>query len=671
MSDVRAGRLEGPAGRAAESERERVEAENRRLADERKKIARDGPKLKGEKLAARLDLTWRRPPGIIGWLATVDHKEIGRRYIITALLFLALGGVLALAMRVQLAQPDSALIGPDRYNQLFTMHGSTMMFLFAVPVMEGVGVFIIPLMLGTRSTAFPRLNAFSYYMYLFGGLLLWVAFVLNIGPDIGWFAYTPLSGPQFSPGKRADIWAQMITFTEVSALAAAVVLISTILKTRAPGMSLARMPLFAWAMLVQAVMIVFAMPAVALASSMLISDRLIGTNFYNAAEHGDALLWQHLFWFFGHPEVYIIFLPATGFVSVITETFCRRPVFAHPVVVLALISTGILSFGLWVHHMFATGLPRVGYSFFTAASMSVAVPTGLQIFCWLATMWDGRPRFQVPMLYVVGFIITFVIGGLTGVMVASVPLDLQLHDTYFVVAHFHYVLIGGAVFPLLGILTYWYPKITGRMMSETLGKIGFWMMFLGFQLAFFPMHWSGMLGMPRRVYTYPAGLGLELPNLLSTVGAFVVAAAVGLFVINGIVSLYRGAIAGPNPWGAASLEWATSSPPPVYNFAHIPVVESNTPLWDSDGQLPVVTGLRVDEKEMLMTTVVAATPDLREPLPEPSLWPFISAIAVGIVFVASIFSPWALAVGIVPCFIALTAWFWPKELKRHPEPIIV
>jgi cytochrome c oxidase subunit 1 len=671
MSDVRAGRLEGPAGRAAESERERVEAENRRLAEERKKIARDGPKLKGEKLAARLDLTWRRPPGIIGWLATVDHKEIGRRYIITALLFLALGGVLALAMRVQLAQPDSALIGPDRYNQLFTMHGSTMMFLFAVPVMEGVGVFIIPLMLGTRSTAFPRLNAFSYYMYLFGGLLLWVAFVLNIGPDIGWFAYTPLSGPQFSPGKRADIWAQMITFTEVSALAAAVVLISTILKTRAPGMSLARMPLFAWAMLVQAVMIVFAMPAVALASSMLISDRLIGTNFYNAAEHGDALLWQHLFWFFGHPEVYIIFLPATGFVSVITETFCRRPVFAHPVVVLALISTGILSFGLWVHHMFATGLPRVGYSFFTAASMSVAVPTGLQIFCWLATMWDGRPRFQVPMLYVVGFIITFVIGGLTGVMVASVPLDLQLHDTYFVVAHFHYVLIGGAVFPLLGILTYWYPKITGRMMSETLGKIGFWMMFLGFQLAFFPMHWSGMLGMPRRVYTYPAGLGLELPNLLSTVGAFVVAAAVGLFVINGIVSLYRGAIAGPNPWGAASLEWATSSPPPVYNFAHIPVVESNTPLWDSDGQLPVVTGLRVDEKEMLMTTVVAATPDLREPLPEPSLWPFISAIAVGIVFVASIFSPWALAVGIVPCFIALTAWFWPKELKRHPEPIIV
>src|SRR5206468_4103404 len=304
-----------------------------------------------------------------------------------------------------------------------------MMFLFAVPVMEGVAVYVIPLMIGSRSTAFPRLNAFSYYMYLFGGMLLWGAFLLNIGPDIGWFAYTPLSGPQFSPGKRADIWAQMITFTEVSALAAAVVLATTILKTRAPGMTLARMPLFAWAMLVVAVMV---------------------------------------------------------------ETFCRRPVFAYPVVVLALISTGILSFGLWVHHMFATGLPRVGYSFYTAASMSVSIPTGLQIFCWLATIWDGRPRFAVPMLYVIGFIFTFVIGGLTGVIIASVPLDLELHDTYFIVAHFHYVLIGGAVFPLLGILTYWYPKITGRMMSETLGKIGFWMIFLGFQLTFFPMHSSGM-----------------------------------------------------------------------------------------------------------------------------------------------------------------------------------
>ena len=647
-----------------------LEADEKRLAAERKKIVRDGPKLTGAKLEARLERTWARPPGILGWLATVDHKEIGRRYIVTALLFLALGGVLALLMRLQLARPDSNMISASRFNELFTMHGSTMMFLFAVPVMEGVAVYIIPLMLGTRSTGFPRLNAFSYFMYLFGGLLLWGAFALNIAPDIGWFAYTPLSGPQFSPGKRADIWAQMITFTEVSALAAAVVLVTTILKTRAPGMTLARMPLFAWAMLVTSIMIILAMPSVALASSMLISDRLVGTHFYNAWEHGDNLLWQHLFWFFGHPEVYIIFLPATGFVSVITETFCRRPIFGYPIVVLALISTGILAFGLWVHHMFATGLPRVGYSFYTAASMTVAIPTGLQIFCWLATMWDGRPRFQVPMLYVVGFIVTFVIGGLTGVMIASVPLDLQLHDTYFIVAHFHYVLIGGAVFPLLGILTYWYPKMTGRMMSEALGKVSFWLMFLGFQLAFFPMHISGILGMPRRVYTYPAGLGLELPNMLSTVGAFAVATAVLLFVINGVMSLYRGAIATPDPWGGSTLEWATRSPPPPYNFAHIPVVESKSPLWDEKGELPVVTGLRVDDKELLLTTVVAATPDVREPIAEPSLWPFIASVATGVLFVASIFSPWAIVFGAIPAAIALTAWFWPKDLKRDPEPII-
>jgi cytochrome c oxidase subunit 1 len=644
--------------------------DEKRLAEAREHIARDGPKLKGAKLAARLERTWRRPLGFIGWLATVDHKEIGRRYIVTALIFLALGGVLSLIMRVQLAQPDNTLVSASRYNELFTMHGSTMMFLFAVPVMEGIAVYFIPLMLGTRSTAFPRLNAFSYYMYLFGGLLLWGAFALNIAPDIGWFAYTPLSGPQFSPGKRADIWAQMITFTEVSALAAAVVLVATILKTRAPGMTLARMPLFAWAMLVVAVMIIFAMPSIALASSMLISDRLVGTQFYNSWEHGDALLWQHLFWFFGHPEVYIIFLPATGFVSIIVETFCRRPVFAYPVVVLALISTGILAFGLWVHHMFATGLPRVGYSFYTAASMTVAVPTALQIFCWLATMWDGRPRLQVPMLYVIGFIVTFVIGGLSGVIIASVPLDLELHDTYFIVAHFHYVLIGGAVFPLLGILTYWFPKITGRMMSETLGKIGFWILFLGFQLAFFPMHFAGLLGMPRRVYTYPAGQGLELPNLLSTIGAFAVASAVLVFVLNGLWSLYRGAIAPPNPWDASTLEWATSSPPPVYNFEHIPVVESRTPLWDEKGELPVVTGLRVDDKEMLLTTVVAATPDLREPIPQASPWPFIGACATAILFITSIFSPWAIVFGAIPTGLALLAWFWPKEIKREPEPVI-
>jgi cytochrome c oxidase subunit 1 len=634
------------------------------------KIARDGPKLTGAKLEARLEKTWARPPGVFGWLSTVDHKDIGRRYIITALVFLALGGLMAVLMRLQLMRPDNDLIGAARYNEIFTMHGTTMMFLFAVPVMDGIAIYILPLMLGTRGTAFPRLNAFSYWMFVFAGAFLWVAFLLNIGPDVGWFAYTPLSGPEFSPGKRTDIWAQMVTFTEIAALSVAVVLVATILKKRAPGMSLDRMPLFSWAILVTSLMVIFSMPSVALASGMLLADRLVGTQFFNPFEKGDALLWQHLFWFFGHPEVYIIFLPAAGFVSQITETFCRRPVFGYPVMVLALVSIGLLAFGLWVHHMFTTALPRVGYSFYTAASMAVAIPTGLQIFCWIATIWDGRPRFATPMLYVVGFIITFVIGGLSGVMIASVPLDLQLHDTYFIVAHFHYVLIGGAVFPLLGAITYWYPKMTGRMMSEKLGKTGFWMVFVGFQLAFFPMHISGINGMARRVYTYPAGMGLEIPNLISSLGGVVVTLSFLLFFINMAVSARRGAIAGPNPWDAPGLEWATPSPPPSYNFPHIPVATSRTPLWDAGEKLPVVTGLRVDDKETLLTTVFAAQPDVREPVPEPSIWPLIAAAVATIVFICSIFSPWAVLFGAIPLAIALIAWFWPNKIERDPEPVI-
>ncbi|MFL6768469.1 MAG: cytochrome c oxidase subunit I [Sphingomicrobium sp.] len=634
------------------------------------KVPRDGPDLTGSELDARLAATWGTPPGFIGWLSSVDHKDIGRRYIVTALTFLALGGALAIAMRLQLSRPDNDLISPQRYNEIFTMHGTTMMFLFAVPVMQGMQIYLTPLMVGTRAIAFPRLTSFSYWMYLAGGCLLWVAFILNIGPDVGWFAYPPLSGPQFGIGKRADIWAQMVTFTEIAALAVAVTLTATILKQRAPGMTLARMPLFAWATLVTSLMVIFSMPSVALASTFLLSDRLVGTHFYNPAEHGDALLWQHLFWFFGHPEVYIIFLPATGFVSEIVATFSRRSVMFYPVVVLSLVATGILAFGLWVHHMFATGLPRVGYSFYTAASMAVSVPTGLQIFCWIATLWDGRPRMQVPMLYVIGFIITFVIGGLTGVMIAAVPLDLQLHDTYFIVAHFHYVLIGGAVFPLLGAITYWFPKFTGRMMSDGLGKIGFWMIFLGFQLTFFPMHLSGLIGMPRRVYTYPAGMGLELPNLLSTIGSLVVALAVLLFVVNMAISLLKGRGAGPNPWDAPSLEWAIQSPPPPHNFAHIPMVDSSTPLWDAGEKLPVVHGLRVEDRELLLTTVMSAVPDTREPSAEPSIWPLVSGIAVAVMFICSIFSPWAVLFGALPAMIALIAWFWPKSPIPDPEPTI-
>ena len=631
---------------------------------------RDGPDLTGEALHARLTRTWSRPPGFWGFVSTVDHKEIGRRYIVTAFIFLALGGVLGLLIRAQLARPESGLIDPDRYNQIFTMHGTTMMFLFAVPVMEGVAVYLIPLMLGTRNTGFPRLNAFSYWMYLAGGLLLWIAFALDVGPDAGWFSYVPLAGPEYSAGKRIDVWAQMVTFTEISALAAAVVMVATILKQRAPGMTLARMPIFVWAILVVAMMIIFSMPSVALASGMLIADRLIGTQFYNNFENGDALLWQHLFWFFGHPEVYIIFLPAAGFVSEIVQAFSRRPTFGYLAIVLSMVATGLLAFGLWVHHMFATGLPRLGYAFYTSASMTVAIPAGIQIYCWIATMWDGRPRFTTPLLYVVGFIIVFVVGGMTGVFLAAVPLDLQLHDTYFVVAHFHYVLIGGAVFPLLGAVVYWFPKLTGRMMSEALGKWTFWVQFIGFEITFMPMHWIGLMGMPRRVYTYPEGLGWDLSNLISSIGAFILAGGVLMFVANAVISLRAGRIAGPNPWDAPGLEWAAQSPPPNYNFPHIPVVDGRTPLWENRAELPVTAGLRVDDKELLLTTVIDAKPDVREPSALPSPWPFITALALTTLFVCSIFSPWAVLIGTLPVGAATAAWFWPKDRQVTPEPVI-
>src|SRR5215211_7854402 len=396
--------------------------------------------LDGPELTARLSRTWGTASGPIGALSTVDHKIIGRRYLITTFLFLFLAGLAALAMRLQLAQPESKLIGPDLYNQLFTMHGTTMMFLFGVPIGEAFAVYLVPLMVGTRNIAFPRLNAYSYYVYLFGGLMIWVAFMLNIGPDVGWFAYVPLSGPEFSPGKRADFWAQMITFTEVAGIAVAIEIIVTVFKLRAPGMTLDRIPLLVWAELVNSFVILFALPAVVTSSAMLMMDRLVGTHFFNPAEGGDALLYQHLFWFFGHPEVYLIFIPATGFVSSIIATFAQRKMFGHTAIVLSLIATGFLSFGLWVHHMFTTGLPQLGASFFTASSMLIAIPNGIQIFCWIATLWLGRPRFATPMLFACGFIAIFVVGGLSGVMVASVPIDLQVHDTYFVVAHFHYVL---------------------------------------------------------------------------------------------------------------------------------------------------------------------------------------------------------------------------------------
>jgi cytochrome c oxidase subunit I+III len=620
---------------------------------------RDGD-LDRPRLKMILSDTWKTPAGFWAALATVDHKIIGRRYIFTAFVFLALGGVLAALMRIQLAQPEARLLGPDRYNQIFTMHGANMMFLFAVPVMEAMAVYLVPLMVGTRNIAFPRLNAFSYWVYLAGGALLWVAFALDMGPDVGWFAYVPLSGPQYGAGKRADIWAQMITFTELSALAIAVELVVTIFKQRAPGMTLDRIPLFVWAMLVTSFLVIMAMPAIMVASTSLILDRLVGTHFFNPAEGGDVLLWQHLFWFFGHPEVYIIFLPAAGMVSTVIATFARRPAFGYLALVMALIATGILAFGLWVHHMFVTGLPRLGESFFTASSMAIAIPAGIQVFCWLATLWDGKPVFKTPLLFIIGFIVTFVIGGMSGVMVASVPFDTQVHDTYFVVAHFHYVLIGGAVFPLLGAVYYWFPKITGRMMSEHAGYWSFWLIFIGFNLTFFPMHILGLQGMPRRIYTYQPDLPWHGLNLFVSLSAIVLTAGFLIFFIDAIRSARTGTLAGDNPWDAPTLEWATSSPPPSYNFLQIPVVGGANPLWDSPDTLAVAGGLRVDRRELAVTSLVAASPQAREASPRNSIWPFWAAIATTVMLIWSIFSPWAVVWGPIPIAITLIGWFWPK-----------
>jgi cytochrome c oxidase subunit I len=606
--------------------------------------------------------TWSSKSGLLGWSSVVDHQEIGRRYILTAFVFLLIGGIEALLMRLQLAKPENTFLTAEHYNQIFTLHGTTMMFLFAVPVMEGMGIYLVPLMVGTRNVAFPRLNAFGYWMYLAGGIVLYACAFCNMIPDAGWFAYPPLSGPQFSPGKGVDVWAQMITFTEVSALCVAVELIVTILKMRAPGMSLNRMPMFCWSMLVQSFMIIFAMPAVMIASTVyLLNDRTLGTHFVNPAEGGDPLLYQHVFWFFGHPEVYIIFLPALGMVSSILETHTRRQMFGYPALVLSLVGNGFIAFGLWVHHMFATGLPQIGEAYFTAASMMIAITSGVQIFCWLATLWSGRLQATTAVHFVFGFIFIFVMGGLTGVMLASIPLNLQAHDTFFVVAHFHYVLIGGALFPLFGGFHYWFPKFTGRIMDETLGKLSFWILFVGFNLTFFPMHWLGMLGMTRRVYTYIPGLGWEHANLAATLGAFVILVGGLVFMVNAASSLSSGAPAGNDPWEASTLEWEAESPPAPYNFPNLPVITSRTPLWTPRAERAIVVGLREDRREILITNVLDAEPHHRSVQPKPSLWPMLTALGFSIGLAGSIFAFSWYYVASVLGLIGLVGWFWPER----------
>jgi cytochrome c oxidase subunit I+III len=626
----------------------------------------------------KLDDVWRTPPGILGFLTAVNHRAVGARYIITGITFFLLAGLAAVAMRVQLAFPEAQIINPHLYNQLFTLHGTTMMFLFGVPIMEGIGIYFVPLMIGARDMAFPRLNAFGYFVYLISGVTLWFSLLLNDAPDGGWFNYVPLTDVRYSPGSGIDFYATMITFLEIAALVAAVEIVLTIFLQKAPGMSLNRMPLFVWAQAVMSFMIIFAMPPLMVASVELALDRTIGTHFFRPEGGGDPLLWQHLFWFFGHPEVYIIFVPALGIVAQIVSTFSRRPVIGYVPLAISFVAIGFFSFGLWVHHMYASGLPPLGLSFFTIASFVIAIPSGIQIFATLATMWYGKIVLQTPMLFVVGFIIIFVLGGISGVMIASVPFDWQVHDTYFIVAHFHYVLIGGMVFPLFGGIFYWFPKITGRMLDEKMGKWQFWIMFIGFNVTFFIMHLTGFLGMPRRVYTFLPGLGWELANLISTVGAFILAFSALLFIINVFKSLKSGAFAGDNPWNAGTLEWATTSPPPNYNFNVIPTVASRYPLWEPMPDDPAYKvdlenmemdrfGLVAERRETLGTSILDGVPQQRIPLPGPTIVPFMAALAVGFTFIGLIIDVIFVPIGALLFFVAVVAWHWPRGYMRDMD----
>src|SRR4051812_2735727 len=516
----------------------------------------------------------------MGWLTDVGHRSIGIRYVVTGMVFFALGGAAALTMRAQLAVPQNRLLSPDQYDQVFTMHGVTMMFLFAVPIMEGLALYMIPLTLGTRELSFPRLNAFGYWCYLIGGAVLWASFAAGTAPNAGWFDYPPLASARFDPGANIDVYVTAIPLLEIAAVTAAIELAATILSHRAPGMNLRRVPLYAWSVLAMAAMIIVAMPPLIADCLMLLADRNFGTHFFDPAAGGTPLLWQHLFWFFGHPEVYIMLLPGLGIVATIVSTFSRRPSAGYTLVIFSYVAIAAISFAVWGHHMFATGEPVPAMAVFSAATVSIVIPSGIQIFSLLSTMWHGRIRLSVPLMFAMGFVFVFVTGGLTGVEIASIPFDLQAHDSYFIVAHFHYTLLGGVVLPFLAGIYYWYPKMTGRMLDDRVGVLSFALIFVGINVTFFPMHLAGLAGMPRRVYTYPAGLGWGEYQAVATAGSVVLAGGMLLYLANLLVSLWRGRPAGDNPWGAGTLEWLAGSPPPDEAFAASPVVRTPYPLWD-------------------------------------------------------------------------------------------
>ena len=521
------------------------------------------------------------------WIVTVDHKKIGLMYIAGAMMFLTIGGIEALLMRTQLAVPESHFLSPELYNELFTLHGTTMIFFVAMPILFGFANYLVPLMIGARDMAFPRLNAFSFWISFLGACLLYFSFIGGQGvyggsgvPNVGWLAYAPLTEKAFSKGNSSDYWALAVFATGIGTIGTAINIVVTILCMRCKGMKLTRMPLFPWIMLVTASMILVAIPPLSAAQIMLVIDRYLGGHFFDTQAGGSSIIWIHFFWIFGHPEVYILALPAFGFMNEIVPVFSRKAIFGYPAMVAATVGIGFISLSVWAHHMFTVGMGAAADTAFVLSTMLVAIPTGVKIFNWLATIWGGTIRLRVPMLFCIAFLFQFTVAGLTGVMLAVAPFNWQLHNSYFVVAHFHYVIVGGILFALFGAFYYWFPKITGRMMSETLGKWHFWLFVLGFHMTFDFMHIPGLLGMPREVYTYEAGHHWAIWNMLVTIGAFVQAIAIILFGVNLVLSHFYGQPAGNDPWDAWTLEWSTTSPPPNYNFATEPIVHSRRPLWD-------------------------------------------------------------------------------------------
>jgi cytochrome c oxidase subunit I len=515
------------------------------------------------------------------WTTTVDHKKLGILYVAMAILFLVIGGCEAMLMRMQLWSANNDLIGPDTFNQLFTMHGTTMVFFVGMPILIGIANYLVPLMIGARDMAFPRVNALGFWTTFFGGLLVYFSFATGGAPAIGWFGYAPLTASTFSRSAATDFWALGLITSGVGTIAAGVNFIATILGMRAPGMTMTKLPFFVWTMLWTSMQILLALPPLTAGLVMVMFDRQLGAHFFDVQNGGSAIFWQHLFWFFGHPEVYILILPVFGMVSEVIPVFSRKVLFGYEFMAAATMAIAFISLGVWAHHMFCVGMSRTLDLFFVIASLLVSIPTGIKFFNWLATMFGGRIWFASPMLFSFGFLSMFLIGGLTGIMLAAAPFDFQLSDSYFVVGHFHWVLIGGTLFGTFAGIHYWYPKVTGRMLSERLARWQFWLLYVGFILTFGPMHVSGMLGMPRRIFTYQPDRAWEIWNQLSTVGAFVQAPSYAIFVYNVIVSLWKGKPAGDDPWDAWTLEWSTTSPPPSYNFEVIPTVHSRRPLWDA------------------------------------------------------------------------------------------